>query len=321
MISVRIRAIELKLWGAAVLFFLMVSALCYYFGPGIIHEIAVRFHQNRIDSALSEGDHALALNESKAWYWIEPENPNALANLVTMELVVGDWLAAEDSLAESRDAMISDQYEICRLMAFILAEAKDDDAVSWAKRAAATATDRSDAMLVQAHVARLMGETEQAYSLYSDILDLHPNHGEALFFLSEFAEQELDIHSVAKKRRALSTASAQYRYTPAFIRLTTRAQRFVRQLPLEMQEPDSRVIHRVEALAFAYLDTGAWDPCMKWLSTLAESEQGSWKVYYWLAINAELDGNVAAAKEYYELAVRKHPGEDLVLRHMQRLRN
>lgn len=295
------------LWAAAVVSFFLISVLLKNVGPSISHDVAVNFHRNRIDIALDEGNHREYINESKAWVWIEPENPEAVINVVTAYLVTGDWLGANETLDRYRPNASLPDYDYYRLMTYIQSQAGAVEASTWADRASSEASDPADGLLLKAHTVRLFGNGDEAEKLYTEILSLHPNHGEALFYLSIFAENRADTDSVFRYREALASASSDLTYTPSHLQRISQANRFVTRLPIEFREKGARPPSRVEALAQAQLTLGMWESAMQSYASLAEENTGSWEADFWLALDADHKGDTQSAKKYVENAIKKNP--------------
>jgi tetratricopeptide (TPR) repeat protein len=323
MISLTLSRSQKITWAIAVVLFLITSAFGAIAGTNLVHGIAVNFHQRNAEVAIAGGNYDFASKELKALTWLEPENEPALLQLAETQLVLGDWLDARHTIMPVVEAMPSDQFEICRLMTLIESSAGSKNAVKWAARATASSTaDPAQSTLLHAHAVRSVGNTQKANRLYNELATNHPNHGEADHHQAVTAEMAMNAEAVAQNRKSIATSSKDYRYTPEFIRMQSRAHRSIKHLTAELKQPEKATGPRLEGLGLALIEVGRWDEGIVRLEEAATAPGGhTWQANYWRGIDAEAKGDVQTALEQFQEGDNKKPPTRLLRRNIQRLKN
>lgn len=211
--------IPLLLWLASVALFLAASFAGYLKGSDAIQYIAAQFHQNRIHDMIAARNYRAAAKEYTAWSWLKPDDQRLIKRLAEIHLLEREPHRAYYRIAPLADAMTSDAFDLCRLMALIQAEREDASALDWARRARTTAS--SDQVvagtLVIAHAHRKSGQTPEAVRAYARILELEPDHPEARYYHEIYGNKATESEAFSRIPEASRKKIAEFRSTPEFI--------------------------------------------------------------------------------------------------------
>ncbi len=132
----------LGFWLIALILFGIVSMVGSTKGNDIVLHVANRFHEVRCAKWLDQNNIPKAIEEYKAWLWLDEDNVQRSVKLVELHLMQKQVFEANNRLAPLLDKMTKDEYVLCYWMAKVRNAQGKSDAVSWAKRAQAVASEQ-----------------------------------------------------------------------------------------------------------------------------------------------------------------------------------
>lgn len=211
--------VHLLLWIASIALFLTASAAAYFKGPDTIQYIAGQFHQNRIHNMLEARNYHAAAKEYIAWSWLKPEDQDLIKELTETHLLDRQPHRAYYRIAPLAESMTTDDFDLCRLMALIQADRRDPSALGWARRAQESAgpDQRAHGALIAAHVYRKANQTPEATKAYAHVLDLEPNHPEAVFYSEIYRVQATESEAFSRIPEGSRKNFAEFACTSEFI--------------------------------------------------------------------------------------------------------
>lgn len=210
----------LRLWLLSLVLFLALSAAMFLKGGDAVVGIADAFHHNRASNMLANQQYHAAAKEYTAWLWLDPENADRLYHLAEVHLLEEQPHQAYFRIEPIAKSMQPDSFDTCRIMALIQVDREPEAALGWATRASAVADDdqQASALLVQAHVLRVLGRVPEAIEFYRKLVGLDPDHPEARYYLAEPSNQEPILNAFAKRIKLPSDVFNPDNCTPEFIR-------------------------------------------------------------------------------------------------------
>ena len=122
-------------------------------------------------------------------------------------------------IAPLADAMTTDAYDLCRLMALIQADRNDPSALDWARRAQASAglDQKAPGALIVAHVHRKSSNTPEAIQGYAQVLELEPDHPEALYYHELYVNHTTESEAYSRIPQRSREKITEFACTPEFI--------------------------------------------------------------------------------------------------------
>ena len=147
----------LVLWLIALILFGVASVIGYTQGDNVVLHVANRFHEVRSAQFVEEKNYTKAIKEYKAWLWLDPTNVERTLALTELHLLQGEPFEAWNRLSPLIDSMEQDDYDLCRMMTKVRMAQGKADALEWAQRTLAVA---SDAQLAEAK--QLLLDTQAA---------------------------------------------------------------------------------------------------------------------------------------------------------------
>ncbi len=307
----------ITLWLIGLGFFGLASAFGYLKGGTTTMEVARQFHETRSAGKIDHGHYDEAIQEYKAWIWLEPDNDQLKLKLAELHLGMNEAFEAQDRIAPLLDKMKIDDYALCRLMALACAIDSDPEAVEWARRAQVVANDaqKTETILLKANAHRALNQVVAAKSAYAQVIEQAPDHAEAHYRLYQYAEMEMKAKMMVAELKQVATTSSSHGYTPAFERSY---QHLKRAYPTLLKQHNSQN-NIAEKLGNFAREQGLWDEAMKHYTEATTLKSATWISHYWLALNAEHQDDLPAARKHLEQALSLNPNQPKVTRNLQRL--
>jgi hypothetical protein len=150
----------LVLWLIALVIFGVASAVGYTQGNAVVLHVANRFHAVRCAEYVAEKNYGKAIKEYKAWLWLDPTHVERTLTLTELHLLQHEPFEAWNRLTPLIEAMDEDDFDLCRMMTKVRMAQGNADAVAWAQRTLAMASEGQQAevkQLVLDAQARLKG--------------------------------------------------------------------------------------------------------------------------------------------------------------------
>ena len=132
-------------WLIALVIFALASVFGYSQGTDIVLSVADNFHKTRSEERIQQKNYVKAIEEYKAWLWLDPENDERTMKLVELHLLNKQPFEAYDRIEPLVESMQEDEYALCRLMTMIRLAEHKPEALKWAQRTLAVANESQQA--------------------------------------------------------------------------------------------------------------------------------------------------------------------------------